>query len=101
MAGRGEACYFPRDLTKGSYGGDVHCFQQYLSHKGYLLDEMIGQPWDTRGTRELEFIRHRQPAGDVTIGRASVGRAPKTAGCYACNSGHGNHSKACKYVRPP
>lgn len=42
MADRGDACYFPRDLGKGSYGGDVHCFQQFLSNKGYLLEEPTG-----------------------------------------------------------
>ena len=42
MAGRGDSCYFPRDLGRGSYGGDVHCFQQFLSNKGYLLEEPTG-----------------------------------------------------------
>jgi hypothetical protein len=42
MAGRGDTCYFPRDLGRGSYGGDVHCFQQFLSNKGYLLEEPTG-----------------------------------------------------------
>ena len=27
---RGEACYFYRDLKRGSYGGDVSCLQQFL-----------------------------------------------------------------------
>ena len=65
--------------------------------KGYLLNEMIGQPWDPKGARELEFIRHRPQTGpEPTIGRATEGRAPKTAGCYACRTGHGNHNKECQ-----
>ena len=39
---RGDACYFPRNLVTGTYGGDVHCLQQYLNHKGYLPDEPDG-----------------------------------------------------------
>jgi len=42
VGGRGDSCYFPRDLGRGSYGGDVHCFQQYLSARGYLLEEPTG-----------------------------------------------------------
>lgn len=42
MGSNGEACYFPRDLTKGSYGGDVNCLQQFLRHKGYLPEEPTG-----------------------------------------------------------
>lgn len=30
MAGKGEVCYFHRDLKKGSYGGDVSCLQAHL-----------------------------------------------------------------------
>ena len=30
---KGDACYFPRDIRKGSYGGDVHCLQQFLANK--------------------------------------------------------------------
>ena len=62
-----------------------------------MLNEMIGQPWDPKGARELEVIRHRPQTGpEPTIGRATEGRAPKTAGCYACRTGHGNHNKECK-----
>lgn len=25
-----DACYLYRDLTKGSYGGDVYCLQEFL-----------------------------------------------------------------------
>ena len=39
---KGDTCYFPRDLAKGSYGGDVNCLQQYLKHKGYLNEEPTG-----------------------------------------------------------
>ena len=42
MPGDGDACYFPRDLGKGSYGGDVHCLQRFLARKGYLLEEPTG-----------------------------------------------------------
>mmetsp|Transcript_33915 Transcript_33915/g.83173 ORF Transcript_33915/g.83173 Transcript_33915/m.83173 type:complete len:181 (-) Transcript_33915:117-659(-) len=42
LGNKGDACYFPRDLSRGSYGGDVHCFQQFLSHKGYLMDDPTG-----------------------------------------------------------
>mmetsp|Transcript_17062 Transcript_17062/g.32653 ORF Transcript_17062/g.32653 Transcript_17062/m.32653 type:complete len:179 (+) Transcript_17062:270-806(+) len=38
----GSMCYFPRDLEKGTYGGDVNCLQQFLRHKGYLADEPTG-----------------------------------------------------------
>jgi hypothetical protein len=29
----GKYCYFPRDLGLNSYGGDVSCLQQFLSHE--------------------------------------------------------------------
>ena len=64
MAGRGEACYFPRDLTKGSYGGDVHCFQQYLSHKGYLLDEPTGYFGERTATATRRWQRDNGISGD-------------------------------------
>mmetsp|Transcript_8719 Transcript_8719/g.32613 ORF Transcript_8719/g.32613 Transcript_8719/m.32613 type:complete len:205 (+) Transcript_8719:897-1511(+) len=41
-SGDGDACYFPRDLGRGSYGGDVHCLQRFLTRKGYLLEEPTG-----------------------------------------------------------
>ena len=28
----GDRCAFPRNLTRGAYGGDVNCLQQYLRH---------------------------------------------------------------------
>ena len=64
MAGRGEACYFPRDLTKGSYGGDVNCFQQYLSHKGYLLDEPTGYFGERTATATRRWQRDNGISGD-------------------------------------
>lgn len=64
MAGRGEACYFPRDLAKGSYGGDVHCFQQYLSHKGYLLDEPTGYFGERTATATRRWQRDNGISGD-------------------------------------
>ena len=68
--------------------------------KGYLLDEMIGQPWDTKGAREPEIIRHRPQKGpEPVMGRATEGRAPKTEGCYACRTGHRNHNNDCKKAR--
>ena len=41
-SGDDDACYFPRDLGRGSYGGDVHCLQRFLTRKGYLLEEPTG-----------------------------------------------------------
>ena len=64
MAGRGEACYFPRDLNKGSYGGDVHCYQQYLSHKGYLLDEPTGYFGERTATATRRWQRDNGISGD-------------------------------------
>ena len=29
----GKYCYFPRDLGLNTYGGDVSCLQQFLSHE--------------------------------------------------------------------
>jgi hypothetical protein len=29
----GKYCYFPRDMGLNSYGGDVSCLQQFLSHE--------------------------------------------------------------------
>mmetsp|Transcript_15100 Transcript_15100/g.20835 ORF Transcript_15100/g.20835 Transcript_15100/m.20835 type:complete len:183 (+) Transcript_15100:254-802(+) len=43
MAGNiGDSCYFPRDISKGTYGGDVNCLQQYLQHTGYLSEDPTG-----------------------------------------------------------
>ena len=29
----GDRCAFPRNLTRGTYGGDVNCLQQHLAHQ--------------------------------------------------------------------
>ena len=29
----GDRCAFPRNLTRGTYGGDVNCLQQHLFHQ--------------------------------------------------------------------
>ena len=42
MSGDGDACYFPRNLGVGAYGGDVHCLQSFLARRGYLLEEPTG-----------------------------------------------------------
>lgn len=38
----GDFCYFHRDLSRGNYGSDVACLQQYLKHEGFLCDEPSG-----------------------------------------------------------
>mmetsp|Transcript_61341 Transcript_61341/g.194221 ORF Transcript_61341/g.194221 Transcript_61341/m.194221 type:complete len:188 (-) Transcript_61341:50-613(-) len=38
----GDTCYFPRDLTRGSYGGGVNCLQQFLKAKGVLNEDPSG-----------------------------------------------------------
>ncbi|KAK9813310.1 hypothetical protein WJX72_012341 [[Myrmecia] bisecta] len=35
-------CYFARDLTPGTYGGDVWCLQEFLKSQGTLQDESTG-----------------------------------------------------------
>ena len=64
MAGRGDSCYFPRDLGRGSYGGDVHCFQQFLSNKGYLLEEPTGYFGERTATAAKRW-QVRELNGDV------------------------------------
>lgn len=94
-SGDGDACYFPRDLGRGSYGGDVHCLQRFLSRKGYLNEEPTGyfgdrtaiatKRWQVRAraetirTRGREARRESQPARAVGRARHAVSRA--SVGC--------------------
>jgi hypothetical protein len=34
----GDRCAFPRNLTRGTYGGDVNCLQQHLFHQARSVD---------------------------------------------------------------
>jgi len=36
------SCYLPRDIRKGSYGGDVYCLQRYLQRVGLLKSDPTG-----------------------------------------------------------
>eukprot|EP00250_Pteridium_aquilinum_P005274 c15393_g1_i1 orf=99-539(-) len=38
----GDFCYFHRDLSRGNYGSDVACLQQFLKHEGFLSDQPSG-----------------------------------------------------------
>ena len=38
----GEACYFPRDLSRGAFGGDVFCLQHFLKRQGALNEAPSG-----------------------------------------------------------
>eukprot|EP00898_Chlorokybus_atmophyticus_P008391 jgi/Chlat1/8553/Chrsp82S07949 len=41
-AAQAGACYFHRDITRGSYGGDVNCLQEFLRHEGFFDDAPSG-----------------------------------------------------------
>jgi hypothetical protein len=49
----GDRCAFPRNLTRGTYGGDVNCLQQYLFHQARLPQRQ----------RQTSQRRNRKPAG--------------------------------------
>jgi hypothetical protein len=36
----GDRCAFPRNLTRGTYGGDVNCLQQHLAHQARKLQRV-------------------------------------------------------------
>ena len=83
-SGDGDACYFPRDLGRGSYGGDVHCLQRFLSRKGYLNEEPTGyfgdrtaiatKRWQVRA-RALDDSNARSRSAARKTPARKVGRA--------------------------
>ena len=84
-SGDGDACYFPRDLGRGSYGGDVHCLQLFLSRKGYLNEEPTGyfgdrtaiatKRWQVRARTETIQTRAVATRGAKTMGARGRSRA--------------------------
>jgi hypothetical protein len=98
-SGDGDACYFPRDLGRGSYGGDVHCLQRFLSRKGYLNEEPTGyfgdrtaiatKRWQVRARTETIQTRGRDAR------RESHGRARSLARAHAASRA----SRGCQIPR--
>ena len=98
-SGDGDACYFPRDLGRGSYGGDVHCLQRFLSRKGYLNEEPTGyfgdrtaiatKRWQVRARTETIRTRGRDAR------RESHGRARSLARAHAASRA----SRGCQIPR--
>lgn len=63
-----SACYFPRDLSKGSYGGDVNCLQQFLRKKGHLPEEPTGYFGEATETA----VKKWQSADAIAASRGGV-----------------------------
>lgn len=88
-SGDGDACYFPRDLGRGSYGGDVHCLQRFLSRKGYLNEEPTGyfgdrtaiatKRWQVRARAETIRTRGREARRESHRRARSVARGTPSA----------------------
>jgi len=84
-SGDGDACYFPRDLGRGSYGGDVHCLQRFLTRKGYLMEEPTGyfgdrtaiatKRWQVRERfKSCDRIARREKTAEDSLDDASSAR---------------------------
>lgn len=107
---QGDRCAFPRNLTRGSYGGDVNCLQQHLAAtvctqraflwlprcsdtgpQGFLVDE---EPSGYFGAQTEAALRRWHAAQGVATpspglfgreGRAAYAKA-RPARCLACVS---------------
>jgi hypothetical protein len=93
---RGDTCYFPRDLTQGAFGGDVHCLQEFLAHHGYLLE--VGPGPDCRTTRAfhstLLLVAYRRTSArtrrpyPLSSSSASGHARPCCLSCGCADSSH-------------
>jgi hypothetical protein len=91
MSGDGDACYFPRNLGVGAYGGDVHCLQSFLARRGYLLEEPTGyfgertanatKRWQVRvSRREFPAVRGARSKRPSSSSRARRRAPPRARG---------------------
>ncbi|CAI5978834.1 unnamed protein product [Closterium sp. NIES-64] len=71
----GRACYFHRDLKRGSYGGDVSCLQEYLRTEGFLYEEPSGY----FGTATEEAVIKWQTSNALVPARGIVGYSSRVA----------------------
>ncbi|CAI5485118.1 unnamed protein product, partial [Closterium sp. Yama58-4] len=71
----GRACYFHRDLKRGSYGGDVSCLQEYLRAEGFLYEEPSGY----FGTATEEAVIKWQTSNALVPARGIVGYSSRVA----------------------
>ncbi|CAI7861501.1 unnamed protein product [Closterium sp. NIES-53] len=71
----GRACYFHRDLKRGSYGGDVSCLQEYLRTEGLLYEEPSGY----FGTATEEAVIKWQTSNALVPARGIVGYSSRVA----------------------
>eukprot|EP00897_Mesotaenium_endlicherianum_P005975 jgi/Mesen1/5405/ME000268S04604 len=71
----GNACYFYRDLKRGSFGGDVSCLQQYLAQEGHLKEDATGYFGDAT---EEALIRW-QLENELTPAKGFLGYSSRVA----------------------
>ena len=58
----GDRCSFPRNLARGTFGGDVNCLQQLLAHEGFLTLE---EPSGFFGAHTEDALRRWQAANGL------------------------------------
>eukprot|EP00250_Pteridium_aquilinum_P005275 c15393_g1_i2 orf=99-659(-) len=60
----GDFCYFHRDLSRGNYGSDVACLQQFLKHEGFLSDQPSGYfgPTTEAAVTRWQLLNNLSPA---------------------------------------
>lgn len=62
----GDRCAFPRNLTRGTYGGDVNCLQQHLAHQARAHSRAQQRAWTgAEGARvpSQGFLTEEEPTG--------------------------------------
>ncbi|GAQ79273.1 hypothetical protein KFL_000270320 [Klebsormidium nitens] len=76
----GKYCYFPRDLGLNTYGGDVSCLQQFLSHEGYFSEEPTG----FYGTQTKDAVAKWQKASGIEPAEGYMGYPTRLAYAKRC-----------------
>ena len=95
MPADGEACYFPRDLSRGSFGGDVYCLQHFLKKNGSLNEAPSGYYGEKteRAVEKWQQREHIRPANGM-MAFASRARYAKTQGLPMPRAGSGAASSS-------
>jgi hypothetical protein len=68
---KGDRCAFPRNLTRGTYGGDVNCLQQHLFHQA-RRSASVRNPAAANAAAELQ-LRAQALSESATHARATQG----------------------------
>lgn len=64
---KGDRCAFPRNLTRGTYGGDVNCLQQYLAAQGHLAEDEPSGFFDAQTEAALSRWQEKEGLGEGAV----------------------------------